>query len=543
MSRHDAREREAWRRQISAYIDNELEPELHRRIERELRICRECREYHQQEKALQAQRQGLAWVPPPQRLRRDVFAEAEREDRSWTLVGWQIPGLGTVVTIATLIALAFLVPSIFQLIRPPQTSQQAAERQPSAQPALPTVPVLLAVPQQQPTLAARPVASQQLLPTTQVLTLPAVSRPTPEGVLETVAQPDGAREGEVQITVAAEAGPVGSPAEPRPAALPVAPTPRTPAALIPTPAPSVTPANAVLKVQVGGRVTEVQRAQRLATVREGPIAVTVAFSSDTAIVSDPDGQALTYEQIGIADRVEVTGIPGNAPNTVTALRVSVLNPLVHAQPSPARSTLVHPRGRTAKVLYLQDGVESAPAGTRQQVSTRHWLEQLTARGFNIVPIDPARVAALTLDDVGLVVIGFPATLSPATLGSIQGSAVPVLNGNPLYAPALRLGQHADPANPRRSAPGIAVYVAGHVPLVQDLAGVQAVAVAPMEQVPIVAQGTVLAALDEGGSDSAVWASSGNRMYFGLWPDPAGAAPTALYWTFVNRAVASLLGAQ
>ena len=79
-------------------------------------------------------------------------------------------------------------------------------------------------------------------------------------------------------------------------------------------------------------------------------------------------------------------------------------------------------------------------------------------------------------------------------------------------------------------------------LVQDLAGVQAVAVTPLERVPIVAQGTVLAALDERGRERAVWTSNGSRMYFGIWPDSAGGAPTALYWTFLNRAVTQLLGA-
>ena len=81
-----------------------------------------------------------------------------------------------------------------------------------------------------------------------------------------------------------------------------------------------------------------------------------------------------------------------------------------------------------------------------------------------------------------------------------------------------------------------------VALVQDLVGTQAVAVTPLERVPIVAQGTVLAALDERGRERAVWTINGSRMYFGIWPDSAGGAPTALYWTFLNRAVTQLLGA-
>ena len=120
--------------------------------------------------------------------------------------------------------------------------------------------------------------------------------------------------------------------------------------------------------------------------------------------------------------------------------------------------------------------------------------------------------------------------------------MPVLNANPLYVSALGLGEHPDPANPGHSVPGIAVQMVPGVALVQDLAGVQAVAVTPLERVPIVAQGTVLAALDERGRERAVWTSNGSRMYFGIWPDSAGGAPTALYWTFLNRAVTQLLGA-
>ncbi len=512
MSRHDARERDSWRRQISAYIDNELKPELRQRIERELRICRECRDYYQQEKALLDQRRGLVSAPPPQRLRRDLFAKVERERRTWSPASWQLPSLGAVVTVATLIALAFLVPSIFQLIRSARPVQQALPPRLSVVSPLPTMPVQLSAPSPA-TRSAAAGTPLQPLPTAQVRTL-AVGGP---GLATGTPAP----------------GSTGSSA---------APTPAATASPLLAAVPSVTPAYAVREVQVSGRVTEVRRGQRLATVREGAVAVTVAFSADTAIRSDPDGQALTYEQIGIADRVQVIGVPGNAPNTVTALRVSVLNPLFHAQPTPVRSSLVHPRGRTAKVLYLQDGVDGARPGGDEQVSTRRWLDQLAANGFNIVPIDPARVTTLALDDVGLVVIGFPATLSPATLGSIQSSAVPVLNANPLYVPALRLGEHADPATPRRSIPGIAVHVAPGVALVQDLAGVQAVAITPLERAPIIAQGTVLAALDERrATESAVWSSNGSRMYFGIWPDPAGGAPTALYWTFLNRAVNQLLG--
>ena len=500
MSRHDARERDSWRRQISAYIANELKPALRPAIERELRTCRECRDYYQQEQALHDRRRGLDSVTPPQGLRRDVFAKIEDEKRSWIPAGLQLPSLGAVVTVVTLIALAFLVPQIFQLVRSGQSEQQALPARLSVQTAVSPLPTVAVQPAAPDTRSATAGATLPPLPTAQVRTLS-----------------------------------VGGPA---PATDTAAATPVAAAAPLPTAVPAVT----VLEIQVSGRVTEVRRAQRLATVREGSTTVTVAFSADTVISSDPDGQALTYEQIGIADRVQVTGVRGNAPDTVTALRVSVLNPLFQAQATPVRSAATHPRGRTAKVLYLQDGIDGAAPDGGEQASTRQWLDRLTANGFNVVPINPARVTALALGDVGLVVIGFPATLSRETLGSIQNSAVPVFNANPLYAPALGLGEHPDPANPAHSVPGIAVQVVPGVALVQDLAGVQAVAMTPLERVPIVAQGTVLAALDERGRERAVWTSNGSRMYFGIWPDLAGGAPTALYWTFLNRAVTQLLGA-
>ncbi len=493
MSRHDARERDSWRRQISAYIANELEPALRPAIEHELRTCRECRSYYRQEQALHDQRRSLDSVPPPQDMRREVFAKIEDEKRSWLPAGWQLPSLGAVVTVITLIALAFLVPQLFQLVRSGQSEQQALPARLPVQGNVAPLPTVAVQPAPPDTPAAKADTSLSPLPTAQVRT-PAVGGPGP--------------------TTAA-----------------------TPAAA----GPAVTPATSVLETQVSGRVTEVRREERLATVREGSTTVIVAFSADTIINSDPDGQVLTYEQIGIADRVRVSGVRGNAPDTVTALRVSVLNPLFQAQATPVRSAVAHPRGRTAKVLYLQDGIDGEPPGGGQ-ASTRQWLDRLTADGFNVVPINPARVTALALGDVGLVVIGFPATLSRETLASIQNSAVPVLNANPIYVPALGLGEHPDPANPGHSVPGIAVQVMPDVALVQDLVGVQAVAVTPLERVPIVAQGTVLAALDERGHQRAVWTSSGNRMYFGIRPDSAGGAPTALYWTFLNRAVSQLLGA-
>ena len=504
MSRHDARERDSWRRQISAYIANELKPALRPAIERELRACRECRDYYEQEQALHDRRRGLNSVTPPHELRRDVFAKIEREKATWLPAGLQLPSLGAVVTVVTLIALAFLVPQIFQLVRSGQSEQQALPARLSVQTAVSPLPTVAVQPAAPDTRSATAGATLPPLPTAQVRTL-AVGGP---GVAADTAV----------ATPAAAASP------------------------LPTAVPAVTPATGVLERRVSGRVTEVRRAQRLATVREGSTTVTVAFSADTVINSDPDGQRLTYEQIGIADRVRVTGVRGNAPDTVTALRVSVLNPLFHAQATPVRSSVTHPRGRAARVLYLQDGIDGAPSDGGEQASTRQWLDRLTADGFNVVPINPARVTALSLGDVGLVVIGFPATLSRATLGSIQNSAVPVLNANPLYVSALGLGEHPDPANPGYSVPSVAVQVVPGVALVQDLVGTQAVAVTPLERVPIVAQGTVLAALDERGRERAVWTINGSRMYFGIWPDSAGGAPTALYWTFLNRAVTQLLGA-
>ena len=501
MSRHDARERDSWRRQISAYIANELEPELRPAIEQELRTCRECRSYYRQEQALHDQRRSLDSVPPPQDMRREVFAKIEDEKRSWLPTGLRPPSLGAVVTVVTLIALAFLVPQLFQLVRSGQSEQQALPARLPVQGNVAPLPTVAVQPAAPDTPAAKADTSLSPLPTAQVRTL-AVGGPGPT-TAATPAAADSARL---------------------------------------TAVPAVTPATGVLETQVSGRVTEVRRAERVATVREGPTTVIVAFSADTVISSDPDGQPLTYEQIGIADRVRVTGVRGNAPGTVTALRVSVLNPLFQAQATPGRSAVTHPRGRTARVLYLQDGIDGTPSDGGEQASTRQWLDRLTADGFNVVPISPARVTALALNDVGLVVIGFPATLSRETLASIQNSAVPVLNANPIYVPALGLGEHPDPANPGHSVPGIAVQVVPGVAPVQDLAGVQAVAVAPLARVPIVAAGTVLAALDERGQEQAVWTSSGNRMYFGIRPDSAGGAPTALYWTFLNRAVTQLLGA-
>ena len=144
MSRHDARERDSWRRQISAYIVNELKPALRPAIERELRACRECRSYYEQEQALHDRRRGLASVTPPQGLRRDVFAKIERDKATWLPAGLQLPSLGAVVTVVTLIALAFLVPQIFQLVRSGQSEQQALPPRLSVQTAvspLPTVAV------------------------------------------------------------------------------------------------------------------------------------------------------------------------------------------------------------------------------------------------------------------------------------------------------------------------------------------------------------------------------------------------------------------
>ena len=110
---------------------------------------------------------------------------------------------------------------------------------------------------------------------------------------------------------------------------------------------------------------------------------------------------------------------------------------------------------------------------------------------------------------------------------------------------IRAYRHAGEDGPSTLDP-VGVNLAAHVfpAPVQDLAGVQAVALIPLERAPITVteEATVLAALDSSASGRVVWTSNGSRMYFGLWPDPANQAPTALYWTFLDRAVTHLLGA-
>jgi hypothetical protein len=249
-----------------------------------------------------------------------------------------------------------------------------------------------------------------------------------------------------------------------------------------------------------------------------------------------DGRRLGFEDVGLSDQVDVSGSEAQgAAGTLLASRVMVTVSAVAPAPVTVRSN---------RVLVLLDGVESLKAP--QFGHTGDWVKRLNDTGYAVTAKEPAGItnAGVNLQDFGLIVIGYPATLSDAALRAVQQSKAAVLLADPRLVQPLGLGLNVDPQAPTRNVGGKTVDIAssGEVPpLLKGLSGEVVVANDSVDRMPIVATGTVLATISDNGRKNAVWSRNGNAMYFGFYYSNTGQNHNAAYWTLFDRSVLSLLG--
>jgi hypothetical protein len=269
--------------------------------------------------------------------------------------------------------------------------------------------------------------------------------------------------------------------------------------------------------------------------------------ADSTTLQQKDGRPLTFEDVGLADQVEVSGTEasqGGAPGSAGAAQGTVQAPLLLTASSVRVlvSAVAPGGGAKGRILYLQDGVD----GLRppQYGYTGDWIKRLNDTGYAVTTLEPARISSGRYDlaDVNLIVIGYPATLSSSALQLVTSSRKPVLNAEPRLVQALGLGLNVDPQQPARDAPGPSIEVAGQVsPVSGALKGETVLAAGSLHRMPIVASGAVLATVTEGGQKRAVWSASGTSMYLGFYASDSGQNHNATYWALFDRAVLWLLG--
>ena len=106
---------------------------------------------------------------------------------------------------------------------------------------------------------------------------------------------------------------------------------------------------------------------------------------------------------------------------------------------------------------------------------------------------------------------------------------------------LGLGQNLDPAQPMRRVPGKSLEIPPQAGLVtRGFEGETDVANDTLYRTPIVANGTVLARIADGGQKVTVWSVTGTAMYFGFWYSDTGQNHNGTYWTLFDRSVLFLL---
>jgi hypothetical protein len=359
----------------------------------------------------------------------------------------------------------------------------------------------------------------------------ATARPAPPTAPPHQAAPQGQAQVQAQGQAQAQAQGQGQGAPAQGGTPPAATPTRAPPPATPT-APATATASPAQRV-VAGQISAVDRRQRLFSVfsRDGNRTWQVRLADGTT-VAQRDGQALTFEDVGLADQVEVTGTEvAQSPGTVVASSVRVL------------VSAVAPAGdKKGRVLFLLDGAEDLHPP--RYGYTGDWIKRLNDTGYAVTALEPARISSgqYDLKDVDLIVVGYPATLSPSALQLVTGSHKPVLNAEPRLVQALGLGLNVDPQQPARDVPGRSVEIAGQVsPVTGGLNGETVLAAGTLHRIPIVASGAVLATVSEGGQRRAVWSASGRAMYFGVYASDGGQNHNPTYWALFDRAILWLLG--
>lgn len=560
------------RETLSEYHDGELAASARVTVRRHLIDCPLCQDYLADLQSGSQLYQRLPAVRPPPSLRRDMDRRIDSAEdgrrRRWLPIpdggALTLPNLVGLSVVAVL--LVVLLPhvvgawSAFALRSWP--SQSAAR--PALAPAdavspraeaplgeslpaeAPTVGVLPEAPLVEPRVTV--VAPTSVPPT--ATTAPAVPTSVPQAqsavpaATRTIAPPAATA---TTRTSAAAAG--STPPGARPAGATGTPVTRPEAASPPAPAPpsptgpsatgtAVVPRPDAARV-VSGQISAVDRRQRLFSVFAadagapgGAPRTWEVRLAETTRIALKDGRVLTFEDVGIADQVEVAGAEApQSPGTLTAATVKVLV-----------SAVATAANKPARVLVLLDGADALRPP--QFGFTGDWIKRLNETGYAVTPLEPARISSgrYDLKEFNLIVIGYPATLSPSALEAVKASRIPILNAEPRLVQALGLGHNVDPQQPMRDVPGKSVDIAGQASPVTGGAGGEIVlAHDTLRRTPIVAGGAVLGTVNDAGQRRTVWSVTGTTMYFGFWHSAGGQNHNVTYWALFDRSVLWLLG--
>lgn len=516
---------------LSSYVDGEVAVSLRHELDLHLDGCNACRDQVTAFRGLRLTLRQAALKPVPQSLNRDVWRRIEERERARRT--FTFPSLGSLVGVAsnafaigvTAILIALIAPgasAVWSQLMSPSASDAPAD---AAQPTLaPTsvrgTPTALPITPTVPPIAAAPVAP--IAAPTQV------QKPAPAQVMNLTPT--------AQLPSVTALGSVNTPDS----TPPVVPTSRAvPVTAVGNASPTVTTQPLTLRT-VSGSVAFVDRKQRTMSISSGLPGTektwTITLSEGTQF-SRADGRKTAFEDVGIADQVEVAGfetagLPG-------AIMASALRVTVSAVTVAAPATAPPPR-----VLFLVDGAENIRNG--QFSFTGDWARRLASTGFDVTTADPARISWATspLKDFTLVVIGYPATLNDNAISTIRSSRLPVLDADPRLVQPFGLGINVDPANPnRQAAPGRTIEISpGTATTTRGLpAGEITVARDTIYRTPIISNGMVYATVTDGGQKRAIWAQSGSTIYLGAWNSSNGANHTDAYWNMFDRSVMTLLG--
>lgn len=463
-------------------------------------------------------------------LNREVWQRIEAHDansRRW----FRLPASERLVGIATnalaLAAIAVLIAIIepgahalfLQLLSPTTIDEASTAAQPTV-PSSGVFPTLTPWPTQT-AVAATPTAARATEVPTVASKEGAISDPIPQDARPPTVVPKPVQ------AVAPKSEPTPAPKVSIPSVVPTS-APHTPTLAASAPA---------LRT-VSGTISFVDRKAKTITVTSngpsGERSVSVVLSDGTQY-SRADGRKTTFEDVGIADQVEVSGFDSSA--LANAMMASSVRVSVSAVVSAAQA-------RVPRILFVADGAESIRAG--QYGLTGDWARRLASTGYEVTTADPARVAwtASTLKGFDLVVIGSPATLSDMAISVVKSSRLPILDADPRLVQTLGLGVNVDPANPLRQAPigrTIDIVASGSIVTRGLATGETVVAREAVYRTPIVSNGTVLATVLDGGQRRAVWTQTGTSMYLGAWNSASGANHTDAYWSMFDRSVVALLG--
>lgn len=498
---------------LSAFVDGELEPVLRAEVDRHLRLCSACRTVVNDYRAISDLHQRVPQLRVPSSLRRDLYRRVDREERGrrWALP-WALPSANALGLLVTLALLAFMLPQLMGF----WGVVAGATMRTAAHPPVESAPAVQA--------PAQPIPTQAALPTLAVPTITGVQVPdAPASGPSAGAPPLGASPTAAVILVPAnpQGGQGGTTGATKPAG-------QTPTTAAPTatarPAPTATSVP-VLLASAKGKITSMDRKQRVigVTSQDTPPQTWQVSVAEGAAITRGDGRTMSFEELGVADHVEISGF--QAQQGAALLLASTVRVLV----PPTR------------VLVLVDGGDVLRPP--QFGFTGDWIKHLADTGYDVLPMDPARLAAnSSFKDFSLIVIGYPATLPQAVLQNVKQSGLPVLLADPRLVQLFGLGTNVDPSQPTHSVSGKTVDVQGQAsPVTRGFTSDTVVANDTLYRTPILAMGTTLGTVTENGQKRAIWSVNGNAMYFGFWWSNTGQNHNATYWTLFDRSVLLLIG--